>query len=80
MLLEIKKALLSQKENILRANQEDIKKGRENNMPEGLIDRLLLTDERIEAMAKSIDEVIDFKDPVGKVLSMEENYAGLFNW
>lgn len=77
MLLEIKKALLSQKENILRANEEDIKKGRENNMPEGLIDRLLLTDDRIEAMAKSIDEVIDFKDPVGKVLSMEENYAGL---
>lgn len=77
MLLEIKKALLSQKENILRANEEDIKKGRENNMAEGLIDRLLLTDERIEAMAKSIDEVIDFKDPVGKVLSMEENYAGL---
>lgn len=77
MLLEIKKALLNQKENILRANEEDIKKGRENNMPEGLIDRLLLTDERIEAMAKSIDEVIDFKDPVGKVLSMEENYAGL---
>lgn len=77
MLLEIKKTLLNQKENILRANEEDIKKGRENNMPEGLIDRLLLTDERIEAMAKSIDEVIDFKDPVGKVLSMEENYAGL---
>ena len=77
MLLEIKKALLDEKENILRANEEDIKKGRENNMPEGLIDRLLLTDERIEAMAKSIDEVIDFKDPVGKVLSMEENYAGL---
>ena len=77
MLLEIKKALLSQKENILRANEEDIKKGRENNMPEGLIDRLLLNDERIEGMAKSIDEVIDFKDPVGKVLSMEENYAGL---
>lgn len=77
MLLEIKKALLDEKENILRANEEDIKKGRENNMPEGLIDRLLLTDERIESMAKSIDEVIDFKDPVGKVLSMEENYAGL---
>lgn len=77
MLLEIKKALLSEKENILRANEEDIKKGRENKMSEGLIDRLLLTDERIEGMAKSIDEVIDFKDPVGKVLSMEENYSGL---
>lgn len=77
MLLEIKKTLLSEKENILKANEEDIKKGRENKMPEGLIDRLLLTDERIEGMAKSIDEVIDFKDPVGKILSMEENYAGL---
>ena len=77
MLLEIKKALLSEKGNILKANEEDIKKGRENKMPEGLIDRLLLTDDRIEGMAKSIDEVIDFKDPVGKVLSMEENYAGL---
>lgn len=77
MLLEIKKSLISEKENILKANEEDIKKGRENNMPEGLIDRLLLTDERLEAMAKSIDEVIDFKDPVGKVLSMEENSAGL---
>ena len=77
MLLEIKKALLDEKENILRANEEDIKKGRENNMPEGLIDRLLLTDERLDGMAKSIDDVIDFKDPVGKVLSMEENYAGL---
>ena len=46
-------------------------------MPEGLIDRLLLNEARIEAMAKSIDDVIEFKDPVGKVLSMEENYAGL---
>ena len=77
MLLEIKKALISEKANILKANGEDIKNGRENNMPEGLIDRLLLTEERLDGMAKSIDEVIDFKDPVGKVLSMEENSAGL---
>lgn len=77
MLASIKESLLSESEKILAANEEDIKKGKENNMPEGLIDRLLLTKERIDAMAKSIDEVIDFKDPVGKVLSMEENYAGL---
>lgn len=77
MLASIKESLLSESSKILGANEIDIKKGRENNMPEGLIDRLLLTKERIDAMAKSIDEVIDFKDPVGKVLSMEENYAGL---
>lgn len=77
MLAFIKESLLSERKKILDANEIDIKKGRENNMPEGLIDRLLLNEGRIEAMAKSIDEVIDFKDPVGKVLSMEENYAGL---
>lgn len=77
MLASIKDSLLSESKKILDANERDIKKGRENNMPEGLIDRLLLNEARIEAMAKSIDEVIDFKDPVGKVLSMEENYAGL---
>lgn len=77
MLASIKDSLLSESKKILDANERDIKKGRENNMPEGLIDRLLLNEGRIEAMAKSIDEVIDFKDPVGKVLSMEENYAGL---
>ena len=77
MLASIKESLLSERKKILEANEIDIKKGRENNMPEGLIDRLLLNEGRIEAMAKSIDEVIDFKDPVGRVLSMEENYAGL---
>lgn len=77
MLASIKESLLSERKKILDANEIDIKKGRENNMPEGLIDRLLLNEVRIEAMAKSIDEVIDFKDPVGRVLSMEENYAGL---
>lgn len=77
MLGSIKESLLSERKKILEANEIDIKNGRENNMPEGLIDRLLLNEGRIEAMAKSIDEVIDFKDPVGRVLSMEENYAGL---
>ena len=77
MLASIKDSLLSESKKILAANETDIKKGRENNMPEGIIDRLLLNGARIEAMAKSIDDVIDFKDPVGKVLSMEENYAGL---
>lgn len=77
MLASIKESLLSERKKILDANEIDIKKGRENNMPEGLIDRLLLNEGRIEAMSKSIDDVIDFKDPVGRVLSMEENYAGL---
>ncbi|MBU5669333.1 glutamate-5-semialdehyde dehydrogenase [Peptoniphilus sp. MSJ-1] len=77
ILTEIKKSLLAEKDNIIKENEKDIKIGKENNMPEGLIDRLLLTEDRINSMAKAIDDVIDFKDPVGKVLSMEENSVGL---
>lgn len=77
ILTEIKKSLLAEKDNIIKENEKDIKIGKENNMPEGLIDRLLLTQDRIDSMAKAIDDVIDFKDPVGKVLSMEENSVGL---
>lgn len=77
ILRQIKKSLLDEKTSILEANAKDIEIGKENNMPEGLIDRLLLTEERINQMAKAVDDVIDFKDPVGKVLSMEENSVGL---
>lgn len=77
ILKEVKKSLVENTDNILEENKKDIKAGRENNMPEGLIDRLLLNEERIMSMAGAIEDIIDYKDPVGKVLSMEENHAGL---
>lgn len=77
ILRSVKLSIIENTENILNENAKDIEASKRNNMPEGLIDRLLLNEERIMSMAKAIDDVIDYKDPVGRVLSMEENYAGL---
>ena len=41
-------------------------------MPEGLIDRLLLTESRIEGMAEGLRQVAALDDPVGEVTGMKK--------
>ncbi|MGN1294818.1 MAG: glutamate-5-semialdehyde dehydrogenase [Bacilli bacterium] len=70
-LKSIKKGLLDNIESILCANQEDIKKAQENNINPVMIDRLLLTEDRIKALAKSLDDIIKLPSPINVV--EEEN-------
>ena len=61
---------------ILAENAKDIKKGEENGMHPGMIDRLRLTESRIEAMAEGLCQIADLEDPVGKywrLLAVERN-------
>lgn len=60
--------LIQDQDTILRANEKDIKKGEENGMHPGLLDRLRLTPERILAMAEGLREIVALQDPIGKVL------------
>ena len=46
-------------------------------MPEGLIDRLLLTESRIEGMAEGLRQVAALDDPVGEVTGMKKRPNGL---
>ena len=46
-------------------------------MPEGLLDRLLLTEKRIEQMAEGLEQVAALDDPIGEVLSMKKRPNGL---
>ncbi|GAA1806102.1 glutamate-5-semialdehyde dehydrogenase [Nesterenkonia flava] len=50
------------------ANEEDLARGRDNGMSRSLLDRLALTEQRIEALAASVEEIIGLEDPVGRVL------------
>ncbi len=68
LLNEMADALLEKKDLIKKANAIDLKNGEENNLSKALMDRLLLNDERIEAMAKSLKEIAALKEPVGRVL------------
>lgn len=73
----IAEKLLVRSDEILEANYKDIKTAKANNMNPGLIDRLLLTKERISGMAEGLRQLIALDDPIGEVLSMKKRQNGL---
>lgn len=68
-LLLIAEELKSNKDYILSENDKDMKAAEKNGLPKVLLDRLLLSPDRIDGMAKGVIEVADLPDPVGKTLS-----------
>ena len=69
-------ALLAAKDEILSANETDLKNAR-GKISEVMLDRLSLNGERIEAMAKGIRALIDLPDPTGRVTQRVERENGL---
>lgn len=76
-LIKAADALILNQDTILAANDIDVAHGIENNMPSGLIDRLKLTPERIEQIAKGMKEVSILQDPIGEVDHMVKRPNGL---
>lgn len=62
---------------ILEANAIDVKNARENGMPEGLVDRLMLNDSRIEGMSEGLRQLAQLDDPIGEVIEMKKRPNGL---
>lgn len=69
ILLLIAEELLLKKEEIKEVNRKDIEKGKEAGLSFALLDRLELTDKRIEAMAQSLREIAAFTDPIGEIIT-----------
>ena len=53
---------------IVAANAEDLVRGRENGLDDGLLDRLLLDEARLRGLAAAVRDVIALPDPVGQVV------------
>ena len=68
-LLEIAKELRVKKEEIKEHNKKDLIAGKEAGLSFALLDRLELTDSRIESMAVSLEEIAAFTDPIGEILT-----------
>ena len=68
--------LISEQENILSANREDLDAARER-YGGVMLDRLALTPERIEGMAQGVREVAALPDPEGRVIRRIERPNGL---
>ncbi|WP_153732988.1 glutamate-5-semialdehyde dehydrogenase [Sporosarcina obsidiansis] len=69
--------LLEEQEHLLAENKKDIVEGRNNGIEAAVLDRILLTNDRIEAMAEGVRLLIDLKDPIGETLEEIEKENGL---
>lgn len=77
VLLAVADRLVKDTQTLIRANAVDVEEGKRNQMPEGLIDRLLLTESRIEGMAEGLRQVAALDDPIGEVTGMKKRPNGL---
>ncbi|MDR2841610.1 MAG: glutamate-5-semialdehyde dehydrogenase [Spirochaetaceae bacterium] len=65
-------------QNILAANKIDVDQAEKKGLKAALVDRLLLTHERIELMALGIEDIARLENPIGKVLCGWTRPNGLF--
>jgi len=70
-------AIRSHAPQIKSANAEDMARARDEGLSKPMLDRLMLDDGRIEAMAKGVDDVTALPDPVGRVLARWTRPNGL---
>ena len=68
ILNEMAQALRDNSSNLVAQNKKDMEDGEKNNLSSALMDRLLLDESRIDAMAVAIEEIAALKDPVGRIL------------
>lgn len=69
--------LIERQEDILAANNVDIENGEKNGMHQGLLDRLKLTETRIEAMAEGLKQIAELPDYIGEVMERFERPNGM---
>jgi len=69
--------LIKKADEIKKANKADVDEAVKNGMKPALIDRLTLTDARIEGMAEGLRQLVALEDPVGEITSMKQRPNGL---
>lgn len=76
-LLAMAEALRAHTGFLLEENAHDLHQGRQNGMTKGLLDRLMLNEERIDAMAEGIEQIAALPDPIGEMVNQTKRPNGL---
>ena len=62
---------------LTKANEEDLKQAKEKNLDATLLDRLVLTEARIDAMAEGLNQVASLTDPIGTITDLAMRPSGI---
>ncbi len=74
---QVAESLVRESENILTANRDDMVNAEKAGLKGAIMDRLLLTEDRIKSMAEGLTEIAALEDPVGEILAMKKRPNGL---
>ena len=77
VLRAVGKQLMADSAAIIEANEKDMARGRENGMPSGLLDRLMINEARIAGMTEGLEQIADLDDPIGEIPGMKRRPNGL---
>ncbi|WGL18549.1 glutamate-5-semialdehyde dehydrogenase [Microbulbifer bruguierae] len=66
-----------QRPQLAAANEKDMQRGRDNGLDAALLDRLELTDARIDAMIEGLLQIAELPDPVGEVSDLKYRPSGI---
>ncbi|MGE7055037.1 aldehyde dehydrogenase family protein, partial [Paenibacillus glucanolyticus] len=76
-LLIMADALIRQTADIIEANAEDLRRGKELGTSASLLDRLALNESRIEGIAEGLRQIVELPDPIGDTLESIDRPNGL---
>jgi glutamate-5-semialdehyde dehydrogenase len=76
-LLAMAASLRSEKGAILASNGDDLEAGRAAGLSDAMLDRLRLDHNRLEAVARQVEDIASLPDPVGEIISVHEHRSGL---
>ncbi len=76
-LLKVAENLIKNSNYILKSNSIDIHEARKQGLKDSLLDRLLLTEDRILSMASGLKNIAALNDPIGEIINMKQMPNGL---
>ena len=66
-LIEIQRALASDRDRLLAANAQDLEIGRQSDLDAALLDRLAVTPARLDVLEEGLSQVAALPDPIGQI-------------
>ena len=69
--------IVKHRQALAKANNEDLKTAKEKNLESALVDRLELTDARIDSMVEGLHQIASLSDPIGTITDLAMRPSGI---
>ena len=77
LLMQMAEALSEQRKLIQEENEKDLDFARQSGLSASMLDRLELSDKRVDAMIQGVKDLVKLEDPVGKILEQKKLVSGI---